>query len=288
VVERIRQKNIGLKIDWKIVENPSDIERRSILSPEQRGLFDRGVDQAISEGRVDFAVHSMKDIPVDDRNARLIIAGVPERGSPAEVLVSNKATRVKDLPAGSRIGASSPIRAAQLRRMRPDVKAEPLFGDVASRLVKMDRGEFDGMILAEAGLARLGLTERMSERLPADDFMPAPGQGALGVMARRDNRRVIEVLKSIEHTPTRVEAEAERELVRIVEETLRVPMGALASARGDRLDVRACVLSMKGNERLVANRSGLAREGTKLAREIGDELSGKGAARLAESWRNRT
>jgi len=261
-------------------------KRRSLFSLQQRGIFDKEVDQALMEGRVDFAVHNMKDVPATDRNTRLVIASVPERGSPAEVLVSNGDRRLKDLAVGSRVGTSSPIRVAQLRRVRPDVKLEPLFGNVETRVERVDKGEFDAVILAEAGLAKLGMAERISERLPIDDFVPAPGQGALAIVARRDNLKVIEMLRSIEHMPTRAEVDAERELVRILEETSKVPVGGLATVRGGQIQVKACVLSIDGKERLFAVRSGNAAEGVRLAHEAGEELIAKGAGRIGESWRN--
>ena len=287
MVDRIKQKNAGLKIDRKIMETSGDAGKgRSLFSLEQRGIFDREVDQAVSEGRVDFAVHNMKDVPLSDRNTRMVIASVPERGSPAEVLVSNRDRRLKDLPRGSRVGTSSPIRVAQLRRARPDVRPEPLFGNVETRVERVDKGEFDAVILAEAGLARLGIAERISERLSTDDFIPAPGQGTLAIVARRDNLKVIEILRSVEHLPTRAEAEAERELVRILEETSKVPVGGLAAVRGNQIQVKACILSLDGKERLSATRTGNSADGTRLAQEIGEELLAKGAGRIGETWRN--
>ncbi|HEX9239181.1 MAG TPA: hydroxymethylbilane synthase [Candidatus Bathyarchaeia archaeon] len=287
VVDRIRQKNAGLKIDRKIIETSSDTGKgRSLFALQQRGIFDKEVDQAVIEGRVDFAVHNMKDVPATDRNTRLVIASVPERGSPAEVLVSNGDRRLRDLAVGSRVGTSSPIRVAQLRRVRPDVKLEPLFGNVETRVERVDKGEFDAVILAEAGLAKLGMAQRISERLPIDDFIPAPGQGALAIVARRDNQKIIEMLRSIQHLPTRAEVDAERELVRSLEETSKVPVGGLATVRGDQIQVKACVLSIDGKERLFAARSGNAAEGVRLAHDMGEELVNKGASRIGESWRN--
>jgi hydroxymethylbilane synthase len=286
VVDRIRQKNADLKIDRKIIESSSDSDRRrSLFSLEQRGIFDKEVDQAVLDGRVDFAVHNMKDVPVGEKYTRLIIASVPERGSPAEVLVSNRDRRLKDLPKGSKIGTSSPIRVVQLRRVRPDLRAEPLFGNVENRVERMDKEEFDAVILAEAGLARLGMASRISERLSTDDVIPAPGQGALAIVARRDNSKVIEAVRSVENLPTRAEAEAERELVRILEETTKVPVGGLAAVRGNLIQVKACVLSVDGKERLFATRSGSSSDGVKLAREIGEELLAKGAGRIGDTWR---
>jgi len=276
-----------VKIDRKIIETSGDTGKgRSLFSLQQRGIFDREVDQAVLEGRVDFAVHNMKDVPVADRSTRLVIASVPERGSPAEALVSKADKRLKDLVKGSSIGTSSPIRLAQLRRVRPDVKPEPLWGAVETRVERVDSGELDAVILDEAGLAKLGIAERISERLSVDEFMPAPGQGALAIVARRDNLKVIETLRSVEHLPTRAEVDAERELVRILEETSKVPVGGLAAVRGNQIQVRACVLSVDGRQRLFATRSGSAMDGVKLAHEIGEELLAKGAGVIGETWRN--
>ena len=260
-------------------------QRTPLFSLDQKGIFETEIDQAVLDGGVDFAVHSMKDIPVFDKNSQLLIAGVPERGSVADVLVSKGNTLLKDLEKGSRIGTSSLLRVAQLRRARPDLNPEPIRGNVETRIRKVDNGEFDAVVLAEAGLARLGMTGRISEQLPVEDFMPAPGQGALAVVARRDDLKVVNMLKSIEHPPTRAEIEAERELVRILEGGCKVPVGALAGAHGDRIKIATCIFSIDGKEKLLAERSGCVQEGLVLAREMGEELLQKGAKRIEESWR---
>ncbi len=227
----------------------------------------------------------MKDIPVFDQDSRLVIAGVPERGSAADVLVSKGNTLLKDLEKGSRIGTSSLLRVAQLKRARPDVKPEPVRGNVDSRIQKVDGGEFDAVVLAEAGLARLAIAGRISEVLAIEDFMPAPGQGALAVVAGRDDLKVVEILKSIEHPLTRAEIEAERELVRILEGGCKVPVGALARAQGDRIQIVASIFSIDGKEKLLAERTGHVRGAVQLARETGEELLRKGAKKIAETWR---
>ena len=256
-----------------------------MLSLEQRGILDRDVDQQILEGRVDFAVHNMKDIPLAYRTTRLLVASVLERGSPSEALVSKGDRKLKDLPKGSTVGTSRSIRAAQLRHVRPDLIPEPFSGEIEKRVDRVDSGEVDAAIFAEAGLARLGMADKISERLPVEEFMPVPGQGALAIVARRDNLRVIETLRTVEHAPTRIEVDAERELVRVLEGTAKIPLGGLASARGDRIQITGCILSVDGKERLVAARSGNVRNGMALAREIADELVAKGVAKFGESWR---
>ncbi len=239
----------------------------------------------------------MKDIPVFEKNSLLVIASVPERGSVADVLVSKGDTLLKDLKEDSKIGTSSLLRVAQLRRMRPDLDPEPIRGNVETRIRKVDSGEFDAVVrkvdsgefdavvLAEAGLARLEITGKISERLPIEDFMPAPGQGALAVVTRSDNPKVIDLLRSIEHSPTREEIEAERELVRVLEGGCKVPVGALARSDGDRIRIVACIFSIDGKEKLLAERTGPVQDGIVLAREVGEELIEKGAKRIEESWR---
>jgi len=227
----------------------------------------------------------MKDMPVFDKDSQLVIASVPERESVADVLVSRGNTFLKDLKKDNKIGTSSLLRVAQLRRTRPDVNPEPIRGNVETRIQKVDGGEFDAVVLAEAGLARLGLTGRISEKLPIEEFMPAPGQGALAVVVRHDNLKVVEMLKSIEHPPTRAEIEAERELVRVLEGGCKVPVGALARAHGDRIVIVASIFSIDGKEKLLAERSGRVRDVVELAREMGEELVKKGARKIAETWR---
>ncbi len=278
--------NPGLRIDRTVITTAGDADQRTpLFSLDQKGIFEKEIDQAVLDGRVDFAVHSMKDIPVFAKDSPLLIASVPERGSVADVLVSKGDMLLKELGEGSRIGTSSLLRVAQLRRARPDLNPEPIRGNVETRIQKVDEGEFDGVVLAEAGLARLGITGRISERLPVEDFMPAPGQGALAVVARRDNLEVVDVLRSIEHPPTRAEIEAERELVRILEGGCKVPVGALAIARGERIQISACIFSIDGEEKLLAERSGLVQESLVLAKEAGEELIEKGAKKIEESWR---
>jgi hydroxymethylbilane synthase len=201
------------------------------------------------------------------------------------VLVSRKGERLRELKSGSRVGTSSLLRVAQLKRARPDLQAVPIRGNVDTRVQKVDEGEFDAVILAEAGLLRLGLTGRIAERLSLDDFMPAPGQGTLALVARQDNSKVIELLQSIEDPPTRAQANAERELVNVLEGGCKVPIGALASSNRDSLRVAGCILSNDGKTRLESTKSGNIKEAAGLGRAAAEELISKGAKQIEESWR---
>ncbi len=189
------------------------------------------------------------------------------------------------MKSGSRVGTSSLLRVAQLKRARPDLQAVPIRGNVDTRVQKVEEGEFDAVILAEAGLLRLGLTGRITERLSLNDFMPAPGQGTLALVARQDNSKVIELLQSIEDPPTRAQANAERELVNVLEGGCKVPIGALASSNRDSLRVAGCILSNDGKTRLESTKSGNLKEAAGLGRAAAEELISKGAKKIEESWR---
>jgi hydroxymethylbilane synthase len=286
VLDQLRGKNPDLTVERRVIKTKGDEDQRTpIFSINQKGIFEKEIDQAVLQGKIDVAVHSMKDVPVFDRDAKLVIASVPQRGSPANVLVSKNSEHLRELKTGSRVGTSSLLRVAQLKRARPDLQAVPIRGNVDSRVGKVEAGEFDAAILAEAGLMRLGLTGRITERLSLDDFMPAPGQGTLALVAREDNRKIVELLQSIEDPQTRAQAQAERELVNVLEGGCKVPIGALASSNRDSLRVTGAILSNDGKTRLESTKSGNINDAASLGRKAAEELISKGAKKIEESWR---
>jgi len=286
VLDQLKRKDPSLVVERKIIKTKGDADQRTpIFSINQKGIFEKEIDQAILERKIDVAVHSLKDVPVFEADTNLVIASVPQRGSPSNVLVSKNGERLRDLKSGSRVGTSSLLRVAQLKRVRPDLQAIPIRGNVDTRLQKVEDGEFDAVILAEAGLLRLGLTGRIAERLSLDDFMPAPGQGILALIARQDNRKVLELLRSIDDPPTRGQADAERELVNVLEGGCKVPIGALASSNRDSLYVTGCILSNDGKTKLESKKSGNIKEASGLGREVAEELISKGAKKIEETWR---
>jgi hydroxymethylbilane synthase len=274
VLDQLKRKDPNLVVERKIIKTKGDEDQATpIFSINQKGIFEKEIDQAILERKIDVAVHSLKDVPVFEGDTMLVIASVPQRGSPSNVLVSKNNERLRELKSRSKVGTSSLLRVAQLKRIRPDLQAVPI------------RGNVDAVILAEAGLLRLGLTGRITERLSLDDFMPAPGQGILALIARQDNRKVLELLQSIEDPSTRAQADAERELVRVLEGGCKVPIGALASSNRDSLHVTGCILSNDGKTKLESKKSGSIKEATGLGREVAEELISKGAKKIEESWR---
>ena len=286
VLDQLKRKDPSLVVERKIIKTRGDEDQRTpIFSINQKGIFEKEIDQAILERKIDVAVHSLKDVPVFEVDTKLVIASVPQRGSPSNVLVSKNSERLEELKSGSRVGTSSLLRVAQLKRVRPDLQPVPIRGNVDTRVHKVEDGEFDAVILAEAGLLRLGLTARIAERLSLADFMPAPGQGILALVARQDNGKVLEFLQSIEDPPTRAQADAERELVNVLEGGCKVPIGALASSNRDSLYVTGCILSNDGKTRLESKKSGNIKEAAGLGREVAEELISKGAKKIEETWR---
>jgi hydroxymethylbilane synthase len=209
-----------------------------------KGLFVAEITDALSRGDVDVAVHSAKDLPSEDPDG-VTVAAVPERGLPYDVLV----TRERDLPDEGTVGTSSLRRQAQLRRARPGLRVEGARGNVDTRLRRLGEGRFDGLVLAAAGLARLGVQPDHSAPLPVDDMVPAPGQGALAVQARAGDRAV-DVLASVDHPRSRTAFRAERELVRRLGGGCRLPLGAYAEAREDGVRLLGVVIRPDGSDLL--------------------------------------
>jgi hydroxymethylbilane synthase len=285
VVEKIRRANPSVKIELKTIATSGDLDRTTpLFSLSQKGIFEKEIDQAVVDRRVDFAVHSMKDVPAP-LDSELVIASVPERSATGDVLVSRERRPLEKILDGKIIGTSSLLRTAELKRVRPGLRTQPIRGNVDTRIRKVEQGEYEAVILAEAGLARLGMMDKVAQRLSLDDFVPAPGQGALAVIARSDDSRVIEILKSVEHSPTRAEIVAERELVHTLEGGCKVPIGALASAHGNTVQLTASIFSLDGKQRLVAKRAGHAASAAAIGKEVGEELVVNGAKKIEETWR---
>lgn len=206
-----------------------------------KGLFVAEISRALHEGWVDLAVHSAKDMAAEDEED-LVIAAVPERASPLDVLI----TREDGLTPGSVVGTSSPRRRAQVVRWRPDVLVKDMRGNVDTRLRKLEEGEVDALILAAAGLLRLGVVPEHAQPMSVAEMVPAPGQGCLAVQARVADERTREALSPLDHADSRAELEAERALMRRLGGGCALPLGALASVQIDGIRLVAIVLSPDG------------------------------------------
>jgi hydroxymethylbilane synthase len=212
-----------------------------------KGLFVAEIERALLEGHVDVAVHSAKDLPSEDPDG-IVVAAVPERADPFDVLVTN----VGGLRPSAVVGTSSLRRRAQLARSRPDVIVREIRGNVDTRIRKLQRGELDGLVLAAAGLARLGLEVPSAVPFPLDEMVPAPGQGCLAVQARRDDQATLEVCRALDHEASRASFEAERRLMDLLGGGCALPLGAYAERREGGVRLLAIVVRPDGSDLLWA------------------------------------
>ena len=243
------------------------------------GVFTKEIQCALLDRRVDVAVHSLKDLPTVPVVA-LMLAGVPPRAPVGDVLVSRRYPSLAALPSGATVATSSLRRRAQLLHRRPDLHVVPVRGNVETRLHKLSEEALDALILAQAGLERLGLHDEIVEILDPAWMLPAVGQGALGLECRADDPDMINLLLCIDDPFTRRAVLAEREFLRTLGGGCQVPIGALGRCTGQTLDLRGAVLDPEGRRRVEAEISGAADEPETLGRRLAEQLLGQGAKTL--------
>jgi len=247
-----------------------------------KGLFVREIEEMLLAGRIDVAVHSLKDLPAE-LPPGLCLAALPARADARDVLVSREGHRLRELAPGAAVGTSSPRRRALVLAARPDLRVEPLRGNVDTRLSKLQSGACDAVILAAAGLQRLGVAPAHAEVLDAEEFIPAVGQGIIAVEARSDDGRTLAALAALDDRLTRACAEAERAFLRRLGASCASPLAAHATvATGSGvLTLRALVASDDGGGVLRGQLEGLASRAEAVGRELADTLLDRGAAELA-------
>jgi len=261
----------------RVVIVETDGDRRAPDTAWGEGAFVAAIELALRAGRVDVAVHSAKDVPTEEDPWLRIGAYLP-RADPRDALVVRadaQARRLDELAPGSRIGTDSPRRAGFLLARRPDLAVYPLHGNVDTRLRRLDAGETDALVLACAGLDRIGLGDRIAERLEPEIVPPAPGQGAIAVQIRRDDTRMLELAAAIDDRPTRLAVEAERAFLKASGGGCRAPIGALATIADDVLDLLGGYASPDGSGTALGRRRGPATAGEALARELADALDSR-------------
>ena len=280
----LRRAHPGVRFEVVTISTKGDVDNRPLFTMDEKGIFEKEVNEAVNKGEVDFAVHSLKDVP-SDLSDELVVACIPKRASPNDVLVNDKGQKLKELAPGSTVGTSSLRRAVQLAKSRPDLNVRPIRGNVETRVKKVISGEYDAVVLAEAGLTRIGMKDVIVERFGVRDFVPAPGQGAIAIVCRHDNRKLISMLKTIEDPRSRAEVLAERALIKKVEGGCRFPLGAVAVTNGDKLTLYASVFSADGSKNIKVKKIGNANDPEKLGNKVADMLVKQGAMEMAEGWR---
>ena len=286
MVERLKSLRPGLEIEVRVIKTTGDkILHEPLTRIAGRGFFVAEIERALLRGQIDFAVHSMKDLPTE-MTPGLCIAAIPEPEDPSDALIS-RGPGLRDLPAGARIGTSSPRRRAQLLHFRPDLQIVDVRGNLDTRLRKLDEGLFDAIVLAYAGLHRMGWADRITEKIPPEICLPAVGQGALAIQAREDDREVNDLLAGLDHAESRIAVTAERAFMHALGGGCQVPVGALGSIEGDKLVLNGVAAGLDGSTLVRGEVSGNPVEPSRLGDELAQVLLTAGAGEILDQVRTR-
>jgi hydroxymethylbilane synthase len=288
-VQRLLSERCGLETEIVVIKTSGDrFAEKSTANLGDlglKGVFIKELEEALLDGRADLAVHSMKDVPTEI-DSSFSFPAVLSREDPRDCLVARDGATLDQLPAGARIGTCSVRRQAQLRHYRPDLEIVPLRGNVDTRLAKLDRGEFDGIVLAKAGLDRLGFSERITDVLGTEAVLPAVGQGALGIETRAGDPHICKLVATLADSDTRAAVNAERALLSALEGGCQVPVGAWARFEDGGFVIDACVVAPDGSEYIRLSAQATAEELQDrrtpliLGRELGRRLIEAGADRI--------
>lgn len=283
VAQCLRAAHPGLQVELVPLSTRGDeILDRSLAAIGGKGLFLKELEIAMQRGDADCAVHSLKDVPMELEPGFALPAILP-RADYADAFVSNQFETLAALPQGARVGTSSLRRQAQLRALRPDLELLDLRGNVNTRLAKLDAGDYDAIVLAVAGLSRLGFDGRIRSRLDAPHWLPAPAQGAIAVESRDDDPRVLQLFAALNDTATRTCVEAERAMNRALHGSCHVPVAALAQLDGQQLHLQGLVGSAKDGHSVRAQVQGPADTAEALGVQVANMLLAQGARALIDA-----
>jgi len=276
LVAALITERTGRPVEIVGVTTLGDVSRAQLTQIGGTGVFVSALREALLSGEVDLAVHSLKDLPAGAAPG-IALAAVPPRDDPRDALVARDGAKLADLPAGARIGTGSPRRAAQLLAIRADLQTVPIRGNAGTRLRQVTDGELDGVVLAAAGLARIGQQNAISQVFEPDEMLPAPGQGALAVECRDDDPELAGLLAAVNDEASMAAAVAERSLLEALAAGCSAPVGGYAAGTGQLL-MRAAVLSPDGTRALRAHGSAPAADARRLGQDLAAELLRRGAS----------
>jgi hydroxymethylbilane synthase len=286
VIKSLCKQNKTFEYEITPIKTKGDLDNsKPLFYLDKKGIFEKEVNESVVKGDVDFAIHSVKDVPATIHKD-LVIASIPQRDSVIDVLISKSKKKLNELPQGSIIGTSSLRRAIQIISLRNDFKVIPLRGNIDSRIEKALKGEYDAIILAEAGLKRLGKEQYISERFDPKKFLPAAGQGALAIVCKKTDKKLVKFLHKIEHTQSRISINAERSFISKIEGGCRFPIGAYASfsSNNDKINFYAKIFSSDGLEHISIKKIGDYDKPEMLGNSVASYLIENGALRLAKGW----
>jgi hydroxymethylbilane synthase len=276
----------GREVEIVGVTTLGDVSRAQLTQIGGTGVFVSALREALLGGEVDLAVHSLKDLPTGPA-AGIVLAAVPPRDDPRDALIARAGAKLADLPAGATIGTGSPRRAAQLLGLRADLRCVPIRGNANTRLAQVSKGELDAVVLALAGLARIGAVSAVTQVFEPEEMLPAPGQGALAVECRSDEPGLAALLEAVTDHASRAAVTAERSLLEALEAGCSAPVGAYAVGL-EQLRMQAAVLSADGSRVLRAHGVASGADASQLGRDLAAELLASGAGDLISVPQART
>jgi len=285
VISELKKTNPDSEYEIKTITTKGDTDTRPLFTIDQKGIFEKEIDRAVAQKEVDFAVHSLKDVP-SEIDGSLTLACIPKREVVNDVFISSDGSTLETIKPGAVIGTSSLRRAVQVIRKRSDVIVKPIRGNIETRIKKASGENYDAIVLAQAGISRLGVDVKFFP-LSIDDFSPSPGQGAIAIVARTDDSQTISMLKKIEDADSRLEIEAERALSDYVDSGCRFPVGAYAKSNGSEMTLTVVAFSVDGKKSLQVIKTGNKQDPKSLGKRAGDELREKGVNELALNWREK-
>ena len=285
VISELKKVNPDSEYEIKTITTKGDTDTRPLFTIDQKGIFEKEIDRAVAQKEVDFAVHSLKDVP-SELDDGLILACIPKREVVNDVFISSDGSSLDDISPNSIIGTSSLRRAVQVSRKRPDVTVKPIRGNIETRIKKASGENYDGIVLAQAGISRLGVDVKYSP-LSINDFSPSPGQGAIAIVTREDDTQTISMLKKIEDSTSRLEIEAERALSDFVDSGCRFPIGAYAKSNGSEITLDVVAFSVDGKKSIHVTKTGNKDDPYSIGKSAGEELREKGVNDLALNWREK-
>ena len=283
VIERLQELEPDLKIrSEKIVTKGDRILNVTLSKVGGKGLFVKEIEQALLDGKIDLAVHSMKDMP-SEMAPGLVIGSIPKREIPTDALLSRDKKTLDELPSGAVVGTSSLRRQAQILAYRPDLKVEPVRGNLETRIRKMQEGQFDAIILATSGLKRMDWENKICQELSPDIMLPAVGQGALAIQCREDDKELLALLKRLNHDETMKAVYAERAFLHAFQGGCHMPIAAYATLDQDDIHLTGLVAHPEGTT--VIKKSSTGKDAEKLGKDLAELLKEEGAGQLLETVR---
>ncbi|CAN5769947.1 hydroxymethylbilane synthase [soil metagenome] len=288
VISSLREIDPNLNIRMDKVTTKGDKDKRPFYVINQTGVFEKEVNERLLRYKSDFAVHSLKDLHAGISD-KLVIACVPKREKPNDIFINSiNNNKLHQLETGSIIGTSSIRRAIQIRTKYPRLRVKSIRGNIETRINRSKENHYSGIILAEAGIERLGIKNQITQRLSIQSFTPVPGQGALAIVCRKDDKELLKMLKRIEHKNSQKEIQAERSLTESIGAGCTVPMGALATLKNkDRImTLLAVIYSLDGRKSIKVKKQYNAAYPRKLGQMVAEVLISKGAKEITKEWNN--